>query len=93
MEVAIYDTGMNVLLAKLRGGNPVDGLLLDKGAGDLWVDIENFEKPRIGSMHLGLIDTARVAAQGKYLGRVEDGKLVEYVDDEWFEGYANVQLA
>lgn len=99
-EFAVYDTGQHYLIAKLKGGNPVQGLMVDKwsdGRNSLLTDIATFdgERQRIGSLKMGLMQTAKLAAHGKYLARLKGGKVVEYtidaLDDGGFCAYAGIQ--
>lgn len=96
MMFAVYDTGMNYLIAELRNGNPVRGLLVDK-AGSLAEDERAFAtgEPRLGSVKMKMMATVRLAASSKYLATCNGTDVASYsgvaLDDrEWWR-YAGVE--
>ena len=97
MEHALYDTGMNFLVAELRGGNPVRGLLVDRDCGTFAEDAESFRTNdvRMGSLRMGLMDTARLAARSRFVAVMRDGSVVECdaaaVEDPEVAEYVGVQ--
>ena len=96
MDIAVYDTGNNYLVAELYEGNPWRGLLADKEGGTLEGDTLSLDgTPRMGAMRTAPVDTARLAASGRFLAEFRDGKLKRYSADaessEEFWDYARVE--